>query len=290
MKILLWLSLLIICFTSAVCGKQSELPRELPKDVRITVFTGGGMSRSFRRIEIQNETLKFEESNGNPNDKESWTKNITHEDLSKLYQVFVENKFDVIKNDERKEIVYDAPNQSISLIYDAAKSVSVNYGANKPLSGNNLTRYKNVQQAILDLVEKYRQSQTKDLSDENRQVFKYGDVKNLWELQNTKPAVLTDEDLAAINEIFPKAINDYNEKITGKYGKLTDLSKYKRQLVPYLNAKGEKEVWVNCFCSDFGQDWRKEIIQVDDGGRCFFNLRINLMTKKGFDLRVNGQG
>ena len=28
---------------------------------------------------------------------------------------------------------------------------------------------------------------------------------------------------------------------------------------------------------------------VDDGGNCYFNFKINLTTKKFYDLRVNGE-
>ncbi len=34
-------------------------------------------------------------------------------------------------------------------------------------------------------------------------------------------------------------------------------------------------------------DWKKEIIQVEDGGPCFWNIKINMDTKKS-EIQING--
>lgn len=64
---------------------------------------------------------------------------------------------------------------------------------------------------------------------------------------------------------------------------------YKKQLVPFITSKGEKKVWVNFFCSDSFIDWRREIVQVKDGGDCYFNLVINLSNSSYSDFSVNGE-
>lgn len=56
-----------------------------------------------------------------------------------------------------------------------------------------------------------------------------------------------------------------------------------------LNKKGEKEVWINCFCVDVRRDWKKQIVEVYDGGNCFFNLKINLNKSQYYELSVNGE-
>ena len=70
------------------------------------------------------------------------------------------------------------------------------------------------------------------------------------------------------------------------------LERYKRQLVPVVNPKGEKEVYVNCFCrndnSSFGREWRTKLLLIDGGGTCFFSIKINLTQKKSYELMVNG--
>ena len=71
-----------------------------------------------------------------------------------------------------------------------------------------------------------------------------------------------------------------------------DLKNYKRQYVAVINQIGEKEVWVNCFCWDsWGENefCKHQILDVSDGGKCFFNLKINLTRKKVYDFWVNGE-
>lgn len=66
------------------------------------------------------------------------------------------------------------------------------------------------------------------------------------------------------------------------------LSAYRRQYVAVINGKGQKEVWINFFCSSFGADWKHQVLIVDDGGVCFFQLRINLSNRKAGELLPNG--
>lgn len=76
-----------------------------------------------------------------------------------------------------------------------------------------------------------------------------------------------------------------------KYARMYEimrLENYKIQYVPFLNEKGEKEVWINGFCSSFDSDWRKDIIHVFDGGNCYFTIRLNLSTGKCISAGTNG--
>ena len=56
-----------------------------------------------------------------------------------------------------------------------------------------------------------------------------------------------------------------------------------------LSVKGEKKVYVNCFCLSGGNfiEWKKLMHIVDDGGSCFFNVIINLTTIECEQLNVN---
>ena len=80
------------------------------------------------------------------------------------------------------------------------------------------------------------------------------------------------------------------------YNSITlDLSNYKRQFIPVLNVKGEKEVLVNCICLEsianlkrVKINWRKDLFKVNDGGKCHFHLIINLTTKEYRNFIVNG--
>ena len=122
--------------------------------------------------------------------------------------------------------------------------------------------------------------------------------------ENCKPAQLKNNDeFVLIDRLLTDCINDYNSRVEkalkkdNRYPKekylLIDLKKHKRQYVVVTNSSGEKEVWISCFCEDWGfnqSGWRKYIIDVDDGGNCYFNLKINLSTGKYYDLMVNGYG
>jgi hypothetical protein len=55
-----------------------------------------------------------------------------------------------------------------------------------------------------------------------------------------------------------------------------------------MNTKGDKEVWVNCFCRNAVGNWKEELILVQDGGNCYFQLKVNLNTKKYYEFTVNG--
>ena len=108
---------------------------------------------------------------------------------------------------------------------------------------------------------------------------------------NYNPASLTQGDIEQIEGYIIESVTDYNNSLSDDHGDYKiDLNgkDYKKQLVIVTNLKGEKEVWVNCFCDNWDKAWRTQILMVDDGGPCYFNFKINLTTKKVYDLIVNG--
>lgn len=126
---------------------------------------------------------------------------------------------------------------------------------------------------------------------------------NFWHLRNNKPSDLNSNELIMIDTLLANCIDAYNlvqeqyvKDIKKKYplrkidktNFIIDLPSYKRQYIPTINAKGEKEVWVNCFCNAEYFPWRKSLVIVQDGGNCYFNVVINLTTGKYYNLSVNG--
>lgn len=117
-------------------------------------------------------------------------------------------------------------------------------------------------------------------------------------------ASLTKMDLSIIDQQLKIAVNGYNmqmeqylmkskganQKNRLKKKDLTiDLKNYRRQYVAYLNEKNQKEVWVNCFCSGPDNDeWKFKTIEVRDGGKCYFNLRINIDKGTYYEFYING--
>lgn len=120
--------------------------------------------------------------------------------------------------------------------------------------------------------------------------------------KSVAPAQLVPDDLTIIELVLIRFIKDYNLEQEKQYEKIKtenpkskininsfviDLSKYKRQYVATINKKGEKEVWVNCFCDSWNEKWREYLILAFEGGNCYFNLKINLNTGEYYDLIVN---
>jgi hypothetical protein len=112
---------------------------------------------------------------------------------------------------------------------------------------------------------------------------------------------LSNEEVINVDLLLRKCIDNYNIEAEKEFRQITvnnpsfnpnrenfiiDIEKYKRQYVVVKNSKGEKEVWINCLCSE-RKNWRRELIVVRDGGNCYFNLKINLTKKKYYELGVN---
>ncbi len=114
-----------------------------------------------------------------------------------------------------------------------------------------------------------------------------------WIFDSTHtPARLTQSDLWIIDSFLLIAVGEFNswqqKNNSGNPWKI-DLGKfvYRKQLITVTNKKGEKEVWVNCFCSIANNDWKSAPIFVLDGATCYFNFKINLTTNVYYDFAVN---
>jgi hypothetical protein len=138
------------------CDAQSQLPVEMPENITVYLDKSGAMRRAYKKITIDDGVLEFEELKGGGQTPQKWSAAVAREDLVKLYKIFVENRFDTIKNDEPKGRAYDAGSESISISINKLKSFDVIYGKNTPLSGNNLERYLAVSKALDDLIAKYQ--------------------------------------------------------------------------------------------------------------------------------------
>jgi hypothetical protein len=115
--------------------------------------------------------------------------------------------------------------------------------------------------------------------------------KDNWLFSNAKATELSSGDLEEMELLLKQATDERNTSKEEKF-RTKPLERYRRQLVPVINAKGEKEVYVNCFCrndnSSFGKEWRTKLLLIDGGGTCFFSIKINLTKKSTYELSVNG--
>jgi len=109
-------------------------------------------------------------------------------------------------------------------------------------------------------------------------------VSAVWLLENVKPSDLSNGEIKELNKIFKTCIRANKKELRAP-------QKYKRQYIPVINSKGEKEIWVNCFCGGWNalnMDNKREVLSVMDGGNCYFNFKVNLKTKKWYNFMVNG--
>lgn len=118
--------------------------------------------------------------------------------------------------------------------------------------------------------------------------------------ESTMTTTLSTTELEIATRLLTKCISDYNNQISETFKKrgekkryarmyqIKSISRYKVQFVPYINEKGEKEIWINGFCSDFHADWKKEIVHVFDGGNCYFTVRLNISNSKCIAVGTNG--
>jgi hypothetical protein len=69
---------------------------------------------------------------------------------------------------------------------------------------------------------------------------------------------------------------------------------YRRQYLAFVDAGGTHWIWGNFMCVNAGRvgsdAWRKRIVNVDDGGDCFFNVEYSPDTGKYRHFEINGDG
>lgn len=147
----------------------------------------------------------------------------------------------------------------------------------------------------------------KTLIDTSRITIIPYDSTTKWVFEDGRQAELVNSDLDKIETVLKACISEYNTQQLKRYNQdkakypdyhlwkgdyIIDLKRYKRQYTVSINAKGEKEVYLNCLCDTFFHiSWKKYILIAKDleGGNCFFNLKINLTKDTYYELSVNGE-
>lgn len=111
-------------------------------------------------------------------------------------------------------------------------------------------------------------------------------------LQNSRFTPNEDE-IAEIELLIKKQIKDLNSnkinQVKGCPILHKKLKNYKRQYLGYYDKNGNKVIWVNfIWYKKLSDNWYEELQIVLDGCSYFWNVKVNLTTKKVFDLNVNG--
>ena len=74
---------------------------------------------------------------------------------------------------------------------------------------------------------------------------------------------------------------------------VNELPTYTRQYFGGVNEKGQKLIWINCFSKESGfdhNDWKTEIVEVQDGGDWYFNVVANISTDECYRFFRNSIG
>ena len=71
-------------------------------------------------------------------------------------------------------------------------------------------------------------------------------------------------------------------------GRLAPWNEYTFQYQGRRTLLGRRFVYVNAFCVHEDGDLRREWIDVDDGGACFFRAKFDPEKKLVYDVEVNG--
>jgi hypothetical protein len=105
----------------------------------------------------------------------------------------------------------------------------------------------------------------------------------------TSFCLLKTKDLTICEYLYRTAIKDYNMKIENREYKIYEPSEYMRQYVAFTDKNGDLMVWINSYCAT-----KKDLsdylflVNVSDGGPCFFKLKLNLTKMRLEWIMVNG--
>lgn len=104
---------------------------------------------------------------------------------------------------------------------------------------------------------------------------------------DVKATTLTAGEIKKVTELFKLIVSKH-----AKHSKFypQSVAGYHMQVIAVINTRGEKVVWINCFCGKISEypRWKTEPVMVLDGGACFFNLNINLDSGEDSNFMVNG--
>lgn len=109
---------------------------------------------------------------------------------------------------------------------------------------------------------------------------------NLRFITSEKRFTPSDEDIIKAGKLIENFLIKQNPLIFSK------ISRYKKQYFGIINEDGEKIIYLNAgigFDEFEEPNWKKDYVNVFDGGDNFFNIKINLNQEKCFDFYVNGE-
>ena len=119
------------------------------------------------------------------------------------------------------------------------------------------------------------------------------DLTSFWTPKN--------DDLRLAESVVENAIKENNNEYWSILDTLT-AKKYYRQYVFYTDSNNDSIIYINAFCNLLDiptdssgvmimkpYDWQNNLMIVDDGGDCYWSIKINLTKMTYFDFMVNGE-
>lgn len=99
-----------------------------------------------------------------------------------------------------------------------------------------------------------------------------------------KPIDIDNSDLRIVDSLLNVCIGQNIKKTSLKS------KNYNKQCITVLDSKGDKIIWINLLCKGdrFTNDFKYNILKVNDGGDCFASLKINITKRLYYDFYVNG--
>jgi hypothetical protein len=105
----------------------------------------------------------------------------------------------------------------------------------------------------------------------------------------------TSKDYSVIDKIILKAITENKDIYKLEKLNVNTYRNYFKQLVCYIDEKNDSIVYINALCYDSNflfkdneiYNWNKQLIIVNDGGECYWTIKINISKHSFFDFYVN---
>jgi hypothetical protein len=131
------------------------------------------------------------------------------------------------------------------------------------------------------------------ISDTSQLKWIVRDLNSLW-IPNTNDLNMTE---SILKSAIKENINEYWSLLD-----TVTFKKYYRQYTFYTTSNNDSIIFINAFCRVMSipvdsagtwiqrpYDWKNTFMMVNDGGDCFWSIKINLSRKAYFDFMVNGE-
>lgn len=126
----------------------------MPSHAELIYIAKGGFVPSFFSIVISGNSMKVTDRPANSQKEQVWEAKLSDGEVKRLYQVFVENDFD-LSNPNKEIYVPDGKSRSIELKFDRQRFYAT-VGDGIKSSKGNTDRFHNIENAFGALIKKYR--------------------------------------------------------------------------------------------------------------------------------------